>query len=263
MHSRSPLLVAGDVSPSNFPHPFAQLPAEMLSKISALPDGESLAGLGGMLFYFNHFLQWEGPLVEGSAGGWTLSNIAGVGTITQPNVRIGAIAITADATVNSDPTLALGGAAAPANFIYAVGKRMWCFARLKLDIAATAESFFGFGTPDTEPTVTNTFPSDGIFFDKAAAATKYSFNARKAGTSTQKLSATAALIDDTYTTLGFIVDIGGNIIPFQDGAALAAGVIPAGTANIPGAANPMQFMVGHRAASKITTLDWLLLAQEI
>lgn len=265
MRSKSPLLVAGTNDTGVVAnHPFEGLPAEFLSRLYSLPDGESLAGLGGLLAYFNHFLQWEGPLAEGASGGWTLSGVTGAATITQPSVRNGEIALTADATANCDPTLALGGAAAPANFIYSVGKRIWCFARLKIATVASTELFFGLGTPDTEPTTTNTFPSDGIFFNKAAAATNLALDVRKDGTSTQKTSVlSTALANATYTTIGFNVNTRGDITPYQNGVALVASQVAAESANIPGSGDPMQFMLGFRGASQIVTLDWLLLAQEI
>lgn len=263
MHTKSPLLVAGTGTPLGYSHPFANLPAEILVQLYTIPDGESLAGLGGILHYFNHFLRWEGPLTEAAAGGWVLSGTTGAATITQPNTRNGDIVLTGDATGSCNPTLALGGAAAPANFIYSVGKRMWCFARLKLATVATTELFLGLGTPDTSPCVTGTFPSDGIFFDKASTATKADFHARKDGTSTEQLLVTGTLADATYTTLGFMVNALGHIIPYQDGEALSAGIIPAGTANIPAVGDPMQFMIGILGASMTCTIDWILLAQEI
>lgn len=265
MHTKSPLLVAGTNDTGVVaPHPFEGLPAEYLSRLYTLPNGESLAGLGGVLAYFNHFLRWEGPLAEGAAGGWVLSGTTGAATITQPSVRNGEIALTADATGSCNPTLALGGAAAPANFIYAVGKRMWCFARLKIATVASTELFFGLGTPDTSPTTTGTFPSDGIFFNKAAAATNLALDVRKDGTSTQKTNVlTSALADATYVTIGFNVNVKGDITPFLNGAALTNSIVAAGSANIPGSGDPMQFMVGFLGASQIVTLDWLLLGQEI
>jgi hypothetical protein len=265
MRTKSPLLVAGTQDGGLATHhPFEGLPAEILAGLYTLPGSESLAGLGGMLSYFNHFLLWEGPLAEGSASGWTLSGVTGAATITQPNVRHGEIAITADATANCDPTLAMGGAAAPAPFIYAVGKRLWCFARLKIATVASTELFFGLGTPDTEPTTTNTFPSDGIFFNKAAAATNLALDVRKDGTSTQKTNVlTSVLTDATYVTIGFTVNSRGDITPYLNGNALLASQVVAGTANIPGSGDPMQFMLGFRGASQIVTLDWLLLGQEI
>lgn len=262
MRTKAPLLVAGtqDASTVVQYHPFEGLPAEVLVGLYNLPDGESLAGLGGLVHYFNHFLRWEGPVAEGAAGGWTLSGVTGAATITQPNVRSGEIALTADATANCDPTLAMNGSP----FIYAVGKQLWCFARLKIATVASTELFIGLGTADTEPTTTNTFPSDGIFFNKAAAATNLALDVRKDGTSTQKTNVlTTALADATYTTIGVRVDRLGNIMPYQNGVALINSSVAAGSANIPGSGDPMQFMLGFRGASQVVTLDWLLLAQEI
>lgn len=258
MKSQTPLLFPTDLrdAAKAYPHPYSGLPGEIIGAIG--PNG-----LGGINAYFNHFLNWEGPLVEGAGSGWTLSGVTGVATITQPNTRIGEIAITADATANADPTLQLGGAAAPANFIYSVGKRIWVAARLKIATVGSTELFFGLGTPDTEPSVTNTFPSDGIFFDKAAAATKLDFHARKDGTSTEKLLIGSTLTDGAYTVVGFFIDALGHIYPHQDGNIIGAGIIAAGAANIPGAADVMQFMVGFRGASQVVTLDWLIVAQDV
>ena len=81
-------------------------------------------------------------------------------------------------------------------------------------------------------------------FEKAAAATVLDFHARKDGTSTEKTSASSTLVDDTYTIIGFTVDDLGNIMPYQDGAALTSSAIVAGTANIPsGAADVLQPMI--------------------
>ena len=60
-----------------------------------------------------------------------------------------------------------------------------------------------------------------------------------------------------------MVDTTGNIHVYQNGTEVTAGFIAAGTANIPGAADIMQFMLGILGASMTCTLDWLLLAQEV
>lgn len=263
-HSKTSWLYAGSSDkPAINRSPLEGFPLEGAGLVIPLDGSDMGAGLGGVWAYSNHFYLWEGPIAEGAAGGWLLSGVTGVATIALTNVRNGEIAITADATANADPTLALGSAALGASFGYVVGKRMWCFARLKIATVASTEFFFGLGTPDTEPTVTNTFPSDGIFFNKAAADTKLSFDARKDGTSTSKALIGATLVDATYTLVGFLVDARGNIIPYQDGAAITAGIVGAGTANIPIAtADVLQFMIGFRGASQVVTLDWLGLGQE-
>lgn len=262
--SRSPFRY-GDVSDvaRGTLHPFQDLPLHILNELLPLDDSPSPQGLGGVEYYFNHFLRWEGPQAEGAAAGWLLSGVTGTATVALTNARGGEIALTADATANCDPTLQLGAAATGAPFGYVLGKRIWVFSRLKIGTVASTEFFFGLGTPDTEPTVTNTFPSDGIFFHKTAAATQLSFDARKDGTSTSRATISSVLVDNTYVTLGFMVDPFGNVNPYQNGSLVVAGVVPVGNANIPSAvADVLQFMVGFRGASQVVTLDWLLLAQE-
>lgn len=272
MHSKSPLLVAGmNDTGVVAPHPFEGLPAEFLSRLYTLPDGESLAGLGGLWSQLWHFIMWEGPAQSGagtstSAGGWTLSDVVATSNSTAAvaNTRNGELVLTASAVANASPTLALGLTTGPMSFIYSAGKRLWCFARLKIATVASTEFFFGLGTADTQPTTTNTFPSDGIFFNKAAAATNLALDVRKDGTSTQKTNVlTTALADATYVTIGFNVNSRGDIVPFQNGLALTSSIVPAGSANIPGSGDPMQFMLGFRGASQVVTLDWLMLGQEI
>ena len=71
------------------------------------------------------------------------------------------------------------------------------------------------------------------------------------------------MVDDTYTTLGFMVDELGNIMPYQNGAALTTKVIVAGTANIPKTGDILQPIIGILGASQTMTLDWVLFAQEL
>jgi hypothetical protein len=242
-------------------HPFSRLPLHIVDQI--IDESNPHTGGKGLVHYFNHMQSWEGPVAEGAAGGWVLSGTTGAATIVPGDVPAGAIVLTADATASCNPTLQRGSASAGANFLYAVGKRMWCFARLKVGTVASTEFLFGMATPDTAPSTTGTFPSDGIFFEKAAAATKFDFHARKDGTSTEKTAASGTLVDDTYTIIGFLVDDLGNIMPYQDGAALTSSVIIAGTANIPTTGDILQPMIGILGASQTCTIDWLLFAQEL
>src|SRR6266705_197674 len=137
-------------------NPYDGLPAFLIEQI-----GESSAqGILGINYYFDHFFHAIGriPAAEGTTGQWTLSNTAGVGTVTFPDTRNGEIVLTNDSTAGSNSTLQLGSATAPSHFIYAVGKRIWCFCRMKIAAVATTEFFFGLATPDTSPTTTGTFP---------------------------------------------------------------------------------------------------------
>jgi len=242
-------------------HPFDGLPIAITDQILA-PDNE-FVGNKGLVCEFDHFHRWQGPVAEGAAGGWLLSGTTGAATIVLGDVPYGTIVLTADATANCNPTLARGAASTGANFLYAVGKRMWFFVRFKVGTVGSTEMFMGLATPDTSPSTTGTFPSDGIFFEKAAAATVLDFHARKDGTSTEKTSTSGTLVDDTYTTIGFMVDELGNIMPYQNGAARTTKVIVAGTANIPTTGDILQPIIGILGASQTMTLDWVLFAQEL
>lgn len=259
--TRSPWSLAATLT--NGPHPFNGLPHHIAAQLVA--DGADLVGNRGVVGYFNNFMHWEGPVAEGTAGGWTLSGVTGAGTVVLTNALSGEIALTSDVTANADPTLQLGNATLGANYRYVVGKRLWCGARLKMLTVASTEFLFGLATPDTEPTVTNTFPADGIFFEKAAAATALDFHARKDGTSTERTLITpTVLADATYTTILFYVDDLGNIFPYQNGVFIPAGAIARTAANLPSAAGDvLQLLTGFRGASLSVTYDWILVAQEL
>lgn len=243
-------------------HPFDGLPIWITDQILA-PDNE-FVGNKGLVAEFNHYHHWVGPVAEGTAGGWTLSGTTGAATVVHSDTPVGAIVLTGDATSNVNPTLQRGNASTGANFLYQVGKRLWFFVRFKVGTVASTEMFFGLATPDTSPSTTGTLPADGIFFEKAAAATVLDFHARKNGTSTEKTSTSGTLVDDTYTTIGFMVDELGNIMPYQNGAALTSKVIPVSTANIPTAAGDiLQPIIGILGASQTMTIDWTLWAQEL
>lgn len=246
-------------------HPYDGLPLNVIDQIYPRTGEPSTSGAAGVVGYFSQFFGWEGPTAEGSASGWTLSGATGTATVVINNVRHGEIVLTADATANCDPTLQYGSATLGARFVYQVGKQIWCFARCKLSTVTSMEFFFGLGTPDTEPTVTNTLPADGIFFEKANAATNLDFHARQDGTSTERtLMLPSVLVDDTYVIIGFVVDKLGNVIPYHNGTALVSKTIAAGDANLPSAAaDVMQFITGFRGASQTATYDWIMFFQEI
>lgn len=234
---------------------FSGLPIELVGAV-----GED--GISGVVGIFEDFMKWTGPVAEGAAAGWLLSGPTGAATITLPNVREGAALLTTDATASAVATLHGATTTGQMNFIYNTTKRMWVAARFNLLTVASMEVFFGVGTGDTSPTTSGTFPSDGIFFEKAAAATDFDFHVRKDGTSTEKTAIGATLADATYLTLGFLVDLGGSVTPYWNGRALLSKAIAAGTANLPDAADVMQLMIGFLGASMTMQIDWLLAVQE-
>lgn len=250
-----------DVSSSSL-HPFEGVPLHFMSEL-VTADNYDL-GTGGIVGYCNNFTRWEGPVAEGAGGGWTLSGTTGAATIVLGDVVNGEIILTADATGSCNPTLQLGTATTGANFLYTVGKQIWCFTRVKLLTVASMEFFFGIATPDTSPCTTGTLPSDGIFLTKASSDTNLTLHARKDGTSTTKtLVLPTVLADATYTTIGFRVLPNGAIMPYQNGTAITAKAIAAGAANIPTTGDILQFETGFLGASMSATYDWIMVAQEL
>jgi hypothetical protein len=251
--------ISGDVA-------FNGIPLDVMGQMANVLQGVNADA--GISIVFDHFLRWPGPISETvpATGGWLLTAGTGAGTVVETNVRGGEIALTVDATAGGNPTLQLGNTTAHMPFRYVVGKRMWCFARLKILTVASTEVFFGFCTADTAPCVTSTFPSDGIFFEKASTATKFDFHARQDGTSTETTGVGSTLVDDTYTIIGFTVDALGNIQPYQGAtavSALATGAVAVANANIPDAAgDTLTFEVALLGNAMSVTLDWILLAQE-
>lgn len=145
-----------------------------------------------------------GPIVAGSAGGWTMTDIAGTGAVTQNNE--GALVIT---TGTSDENRTqLQHKLAP--FKYSTTKKLVCFARLKVSTQATSDAFFGLASIDT--TVVTAAAGavdvdDGIFFFKTATADDFTFEVGKDSTYST-VACGLDLADDTYVILGFIVEGG-------------------------------------------------------
>lgn len=242
-------------------HGFDGLPLQIVDQITS--EDSQYLGTTGLIYYFNHFHEWTGPVAEGTAGGWTLTGTTGTATVVPSDTKVGALVLTTDNTASATFALQRGNGTAGMNMAYTVGKRMWFFLRFKLLTVASMELFVGLGTADTSPSTTGTFPSDGLFFEKAASATVLDFHARKDGTSTEKTSTSGTLVDDTYTVLGFMIDELGNIMPYQDGVALTSKAIVAGTANIPASTDVLQLNLAFIGQAMTMTVDWVLVAQEL
>lgn len=220
-------------------------------------------GLTGMAVYFNHFHLWEGPVAEGAAGGWTLTDATGTSTIVRGDVVEGTIVLTADATSGADTCLQMGSATTGKNFGYTVGKRMWCFMRFKTNTVATGfKFFFGFGTPTTTPGATA--PTNGLFLRNGTTVSTLDLVAKEGSNSTSRTDLFTVVVD-TYYVIGFAVDKLGAVHMYKDGVELA--VIPAGSTGLAtlngDATKTLQFIVDKVLASSALTIDWLLVGAEI
>jgi hypothetical protein len=126
------------------------------------------------------------------------------------------------------------------------GKRIWFNVRVTTSVTATEAVTIGLA--DAVPAdVSAGLPVNGIFFQKATAGTDYSFQVRKAGTSTTvsagvlaSAGITGGLVAATFNDFGFLVDasqtaggtnFAGAISCYVDGR--FAGSVNSTDANIP------------------------------
>ena len=240
-------------------HRFDGLPLEVVGQVGA-------EGITGIQYYFNHFYRWEGPTSEQAApgtGGWICSVVdtgaanAEVIDVLDSNTY-GVLRMVTNSADNDVVQLQLNGSA----FQYTSGKRLWCFARIRLQDANDGEVFFGLAL-EGDTNVFSTFPTDGIFFEKSETATDFDFHVRKNGSSTEDTTFSGqTLADSTWYEIGLVVDASGNVTPYFDGTAYTA--VASGATNIPDDEDLTLYMAVQTgaAATRYIDFDWILVAQE-
>ena len=244
---------------SNPGHRFDGLPMGAFDKISSL---------SGFQYYANDFIVWEGPTGDAAApgtGGWICTSVdAGADTAESVDVldtvEYGILRINSNNADNDNTQLQMNGA----SFFYVVGKRLWFEIRIALEDVNDGEVLFGM-ILESDVDAINTLPAHGIFFEKNETAVDFDFHVRQGGTSTEDtLFSGATLADDTFFTMGFVIDVVGNITPYYNGTAGTA--VAVGNANIPNAAGEdmtvaIQVQTGT-TATRYVDVDYLLAAQE-
>jgi len=228
--------------------------------------GDSFAGVSGLqVVYFNHFFRWEGPVVTAAApgvGGWIVASTeAGAGATAldvRDSAQHGILRIVTDSADNDRAQIQLNGSGVR----WTAGKRLWFGIRLAPQDADDGEIGFGL-IIESDTDMVNTFPTDGLFFEKAETATAMDFHARKNGTSTERAALNpTAMADDTFVTYQFFVDETGNIFVYVDGDQVTQ--IAASDANIPNDEDltlAIQVQTGA-AATRYIDIDWVYVAQE-
>lgn len=258
--SRSPFVLAQ----SNTQHFFQGLPLHIFNQVGT-------DGLTGIDYYFNHFHHWEGPVAEGAAGGWKLTDATGTSTIVYGDVREGTISLTTDNTNSASACLQLGDATTGMNFGYKVGKRLACFTRFKTDSVGTGvKMFFGLSTATTTPGATA--PTNGIYFRNTTTVNKLDC-AAKEGSNLAATTNALTVATATYYVIGFVVDVLGNL-RFYGGTTLSESTLLAtvavgatGLTTLDDSTKTLQFITNYVTTSTgavhYFTMDYLLLAQEL
>lgn len=236
-------------------HTLSQLPYAVLDQISSL---------SGYHYYADDFHKYTGPAVgTGSpAGGWTVNDGNTGVVVAEASSQFGSVRVETDGTENDNTHLSLSGE----SFRYVVGKRLWCFARLNVSDANDMEALFGLIIATADP-LGGTFPTDGIFFEKAETATEFDFHVRKDGASTESTLVSSTLTDGGYVVLGFVVDPSGAVTAYE-GTGLndltVIDTVATGNANLPDDEDlTLTFgaETGDNAAKDIT-IDWCFVCQE-
>jgi hypothetical protein len=176
-----------------------------------------------------------------AAAEWVVTKV-GTGTNALSTIDGGALLLTTT-TASGDNVL---HQLTTETFSWDSTKKLYCAARLKVDNATNAQWLFGLQITDTTPFAV----SDGIWFDKPAAATAVGFHVAKASTQTD-VTGIATQANDTFNVYEFYYD-GSTMSYFVDGVKL--GVVP--TTNIPTRTLTVSFGVqAGTAAARTMTVD--------
>ena len=196
-------------------------------------------------------------MASGAAGSWiATATEAGAGAAAidvADSTTYGVLSVVNDAADNDNCQLQLNGSM----FRYVVGKRMWFGIRCSLDDVNLADLAFGL-IIESDTNMINTFPTDGIFFEKISTATAMDFHVRKNGTSTEAAAIdSSAMVDATMRTYQFYVDDKGNIYYYIDGVLI--GTVAAGDANIVDDEDlTLAFQVQNGSAvARTLKVDWI------
>ena len=138
--------------------------------------------------YFNDFSNY-------AAADWTVTNTTSHAAIALTAGQGGQMSIAGGASsVTSD----IGAIQiTPANFNFIVGQQVWFNASIKATTALNDQLQIGLAS-----SIAALAPTDGMYFNKAAASASVDFVIRKGSTSTT-LSAVGTLVDGTFLRLGY------------------------------------------------------------
>src|SRR3990170_4089655 len=192
-------------------HPLNQIPTAALDPIGSF---------SGYQYDADGFVTYAGPSTgETAAGGWLIGETGTSVVGIEADSDGGVLKIASGGVDDNCTVLQRVGDV----WKYVVGKRLWCFARFNLSDANLGEAVFGL-FPTTAAASMDTIAElialdDGIFFEKAVAATEFDFHVRKNDVSTEATLVSSTFADGTYRVLGFVVDVAGNVKAY-DGTSL-------------------------------------------
>jgi hypothetical protein len=153
-----------------------------------------------------------------TAGRWVLTSV-GTGTpALADEVAGGVVVLTCQATTD-DATHQIKGVSAP--FKLAAGKTLWFETRFKLVGDATnSELSIGLvALGEDLSAVADALPADGVVFVKQDTGTGIALTCSKDGTDTGAVAGVHTLVNNTYVTLGLLIDGVTSVTPYVNGVA--------------------------------------------
>lgn len=136
------------------------------------------------------------------AGDWTVTNTSSHGTVALTAGAGGLLSLAGGASSVTSDIVAIQSN--PLDFNFATTNQVWFEARISATTAVNDQLQFGLVASNAALT-----PTDGIYFNKAAASASIDFVVRKSSTSTTQ-AAVATLVDATYIDLGFYYNASSN-----------------------------------------------------
>lgn len=210
-----------------------------------------MGAIGGEAFvYYDDFI--VSPLIAADAPlGWTVTLVeagASESTITKPDGSGGTLLLTTDTADDDGINMQLAGE----SFGFASGQVTYFGIRLQASTDSLIDVLAGLAITDT--TLIASSPTDGIWFDKLAGATSWTFRVRKAGVETATASV-GTLVAATWTTLEFYYDGSTTLTAYIDGTSVATPVLT----NLPTTEllTPSVCVRAGSAASRTLSVDWI------
>lgn len=251
----APLVYKRNLSSGNI-HPLDGIPLEIAAQVDS-------AGDYSIAHYFDHFTGYTGPLVEGSAGPWTLVGTTGTATITIQAEDYGKILLTTSSV--EDDNAMLRQRSMIVN--YSTSESIWIAANFNVADADQTEVFFGISESNDD--FMAALPTYGIFFEKAEGALNYDFHVRSGGVSTENTADFSGLLlgDQLITTLAVRIE-NGNVTPYVHTPSvgwITGTTILSSDANMPASTDDMFLHFGiesGEAAIQRMEIDWALIAKE-
>jgi len=199
-----------------------------------------------------------------------VQTVVGTGTVNtakQTGAHGGTLVLVNSAADDDAINLQQGGKAAGAvaaadqvaeNFKFTSGKKAWLRARFKISDATQSDLLIGLAITDTS--LTQSLPSDGVFFNKVDGGTILLANVRAGGTSST-ITMTSSMANDTYYTCELYYDGNTTFHAYLNGVQVGGDLTSVANLTTEFLAVSMSVSNGE-AVAKTMTVDWLDVVME-